>query len=111
MNKFLLTIIFLLAFALTAQAQNCQTVEECNQELDLATRQINKLLDVTEAQEKAIEALKTEIAARERLSAIDAEIIKRKDNVIGQQQKLIGILEKESRRKISFFFGLVKITY
>lgn len=86
-------------------------MDECNQKLDLATRQINKLLDVTEAQEKAINALKEEIAARERLSAVDAEIIKRKDNVIEQQQKLIGILEKESRRKISFFFGLVKITY
>lgn len=111
MNKILLTIIFLFAFALTGAAQNCQTVEECNQKLDLATRQINKLLDVTEAQEKAIAALKEEIAARERLSAVDAEIIKRKDNVIEQQQKLIGILEAESRRKISFFFGLVKITY
>jgi hypothetical protein len=38
-------------------------------------------------------------------------LIEAKDRQIEEQKKLIAILEKQSRRKIKFFFGVVSITY
>lgn len=72
---------------------------------------LEKVLLDLEAAEKAIEALKTLITARERLDAINTEIIAKKDGIIKSQADLIQILERQTGRKISFLWGIVKIRY
>lgn len=58
-----------------------------------------------------IAALEAEIAARKRLDGVNAEILAAKNAVIAEQEKLIGLLKKQTGRKVSLFFGLVKIRY
>ena len=112
-KQFLLIPVFLLALSISANAQtvDCSDLQDCQQKLSRAASQIEKLLDVTEAQEKAIEALKSEIESRKRLSLIDAEIIAKKDFQLAEQEKLIQILRKETRRQISILFGLIKVRF
>jgi len=58
-----------------------------------------------------IAALEAEIAARKRLDAVNEEILAAKDAVIAEQAKMIGLLKKQTGRKVSLFFGLVKVRY
>lgn len=103
MHKIILSFVFILIFAASAAAQ-CDTVEDCRAKLSTASQAVNKLLDLTKAQEQAIEALKAENAARQRKTEVDAAII-------AQQDKLIELLEKRTRRQVSLMFGLLKIRY
>ena len=84
---------------------------DCESELAAANQRLLKTLDALSQAEKAIEALKAEIAARESLDKINEEILKRKELIITEQQKLIAILEKQTGRKISFLFGLIKVRF
>ena len=74
-------------------------------------RRLLKTLDALEAAESVAASLKSEIESLRRLAAVNDEIIKAKETVIAEQKKLIEILEKKSRRRISFFFGMVKVSY
>lgn len=69
----------------------------CNQRLE-------KVLADLEAAEKLIAALRAENESRQRKEAIDA-------GIIAQQDKLIALLEKQRRRQLSIFFGLVKVRF
>ena len=111
MKKLLLLSILTFAFCLSAKSQNCTELVECNQKLDTAARIINRQTDESKAKDKAIEALKAEIAARESLDKINNELLAKKDEIIKNQADLIKILEKETGRKISFFWGIIKIRY
>lgn len=84
---------------------------DCEQDLATANQRLLKTLDALEQAEKSLTALQSEIAAREKLSMIDAELLKKKDEIISNQEKLIKILEKQTGRKISFLFGLIKVRY
>lgn len=105
MKTLFLSTIFIFLFAVCAFGQNqCADLADCEAKLSEASRMINKLLDVSKAQTDAITALKEENAARARKNDIDA-------GVIAAQDKLILLLEKQTKRQISFFFGLVKVRY
>jgi len=107
-----ITLILLSATAALTQetaqkpsADDFQTISRVNEQ------RLLKTLDALETAEKALAALQTEITSRERLSAIDAELLKRKDSIIADQEKLIAILQKQTGKKLSILFGLVKIRY
>lgn len=57
-----------------------------------------------------VRALKKKAAALEELTALQKQIIERKDEVIAEQKKLIDVYEKRKGTRISFLFGLIKIT-
>lgn len=78
---------------------------------EICEQRLAKSLDALEKAERLIAALEGELAARKRLDDVNAEIIETKNALISEQAKLIGLLKKQSGRKISFFFGLVKIRY
>lgn len=58
-----------------------------------------------------IAALEAEIAARKRLDAVNEEILAAKNAVIAEQSKMIDLLRKQAGRKVTLFFGLVKVRY
>lgn len=111
MKKLLLLSILTFAFCLSAKAQNCVELSECNAKLDTAARIINRQTDESKAKDKAIEALKAEIAARESLDKINNELLAKKDEIIKNQEKLIEVLSKESGRKLSLFWGILKVRF
>jgi len=100
--KYLITLFCILLFCAAANAQNCTSLDECNAKLIEASKIINKLLDVNEAQNKVIEAQKSEIASRTKEKEISDEIIKK-------QQELNKLLEKQTKSQVSLLFGLIKI--
>jgi hypothetical protein len=103
MHKVIYTTIFILLFAFCAFGQ-CADESDCRAKLSDASRMVNKLLDVNKAQSDAIEALKTENEARARKNEIDAAII-------ANQDKLIALLEKQTKRKLSILFGLISVRF
>ncbi|MBK8150849.1 MAG: hypothetical protein IPK58_22260 [Acidobacteria bacterium] len=80
-------------------------------ELAIANQRLAKALDALDKAERVITALEAENAALRRLSAVNEQILTAKETVISEQIKLIEIYKKQSGRKISFLFGLVKIRY
>jgi PBP1b-binding outer membrane lipoprotein LpoB len=110
--KFLITILFLtFALSANAQTQTCATVEDCNTSLERAAKQINFLLDVTDADKKLIETQKAEIASRANLAKLDAELIARQKEVIEAQKVEADKLRKLSRPTFSVAWGLVKLRF
>lgn len=79
--------------------------------LAIANQRLAKALDALEKAERLIKALEAEIAARKRLDQVNQEIIEAKNGLILEQSKLIEIYKKQSGRKVSLLFGLVKIRY
>ena len=57
-----------------------------------------------------VRALKAKTAAFEQLVDLQKQIITRKDETIAEQKKLIEMYEKRKGTRISFLFGLIKIT-
>jgi hypothetical protein len=55
-------------------------------------------------------ALKSKVSALEQLVNLDNQIIAKKDDAIAEQKKLIDIYEKRKGMRISFLFGLIKIS-
>lgn len=104
MKKLIYIIVLVFLMAVGTNAQNCATVEECRERLSSAVQMLNKALDVSDAQEKAIVALKEEIESRKRLQATQ-------EAVIINQDKLITTLQKETRRKFSILWGIVSIRF
>ena len=78
---------------------------------DLCEQRLLKALDALEKAERLVTALEAENAALRRLNAVNEQILVAKETVISEQIKLIEIYKKQSGRKISFLFGLVKIRY
>jgi hypothetical protein len=109
--KILILITFIFTFALSANAQQCETVEDCQGKLERASRQINFLLDVTDADKKLIESQKAEIASRANLAKLDAELIARQKEVIEAQKVEADRLRKLSRPTFSVMWGLVKLRF
>lgn len=104
MNK-LLTLTFLtLVFTLSAAAQECQTIDECNAKLSNASQKIEKLLDVSDAKSDEIAKLKAEINSRAAKELLDKA-------VIAAQAAEIKNLERVKRKRLSILFGLIKLTY
>lgn len=105
MKKIILLTFTILLFALSANAQNCDTLEDCNTKLSRASQQIEKLLDVGDAKTAQISALKTENESRRQKELLDKAIIE-------NQEKLIKILEKQTGRKVCILTcGFIKIRY
>jgi parvulin-like peptidyl-prolyl isomerase len=88
----------------TALAQNGDAETVYNQRL-------LKVLDALEKAESLIQVLENEIEARKRLETINNQIIEAKDTQIAEQKKLIAILEKQSQRKLSILWGIVKVRF
>jgi hypothetical protein len=110
--KLLITILFLtFALSANAQTQTCSTVEDCNASLERAAKQINFLLDVTDADKKLIETQKAEIASRINLAKLDAELIARQKEVIEAQKVEADKLRRLSRPEIKILFGLLKVRF
>lgn len=84
---------------------------DCESELAQANQRLLKTLGALENAEKAIEALKTEIAARDRRDLINEDLLRKKDEIIKSQAELIKILEKQTGRKVSLLWGLIKVRY
>lgn len=80
-------------------------------ELAIANQRLAKALDALEKAERLIAALDAEILARKRLDATNEEILTAKNAVIAEQAKMIELLKKQTGRKVSFLFGLVKVRY
>ena len=80
-------------------------------ELAIANQRLAKALDALEKAERLIAALEAEILARKRLDATNEEILTAKNAVIAEQAKMIELLKKQTGRKISFLFGVIKIRY
>ena len=80
-------------------------------ELAIANQRLAKALDALEKAERLIAALDAEILARKRLDATNEEILTAKNAVIAEQAKMIELLIKQTGRKVSFLFGLVKVRY
>ena len=78
---------------------------------DVCEQRLLKTLDALEKTERLVSALEAENAAIRRLNAVNEQILTAKETIIGEQVKLIEIYRKQSGRKISFFFGLVKVRY
>lgn len=78
---------------------------------DVCDRRLLKALDALDKAERVIAALEAEIAARKRLDAVNEEILAAKTAVIAEQAKMIDLLKKQTGRKVSLFFGLVRIRY
>ncbi len=57
-----------------------------------------------------VRAFKAKTAALEELVGLQKQVIARKDETIAEQAKLIAIYEKRKGTRISFLFGLIKIT-
>jgi septal ring factor EnvC (AmiA/AmiB activator) len=105
MQKVVFTILFILGLSVFTSAQNqCADLADCEAKLTETVQMLNKVLDVSKAKDSAIEALKEENLARQRKNDIDKGIIEAQD-------KLIELLQKQNRKRISFLFGLVKITF
>ena len=78
---------------------------------DLCEQRLLKALDALEKAERLVTALEAENAALRRLNAVNEQILTAKEAVIAEQVKLIEIYKKQSGRKISFLFGLIKVRY
>lgn len=90
------------AFVTTQPAPNGEKrtlADDCNE-------QLLKTLDALDKAEKAILFLQMEIDARKRLDAINAELLKVKDLIIAEQQKLITLLQGD--KKESKFMKAIK---
>lgn len=57
-----------------------------------------------------VRALKARVASLEQLRSLDSQIIAKKDETIADQKKLIDIYEKRRGLRVSFLFGLIKIS-
>ncbi len=78
-----------------------------------ATASADDLSDCAQMLDQSIEevrALKKVLAAQEKLNVLNDAIIEKKDAVIAEQEKQIAIYEKRKGTRISFLFGLIKIT-
>ena len=123
----LIGLLLLIATVSPAQTQNENSVSDSrtiqrvpltaqnivvrDDELAIANQRLAKALDALEKAERVITALEAENAALRRLSVVNEQILTAKETVISEQIKLIEIYKKQSGRKISFLFGLVKIRY
>ena len=111
MKNVILILVFTIALTLTANAQQCTTVETCQTKLSEAAKMINQLLDVSEANDKLVTALKLENESRLKLNQIDNVIIERQKGEIADLVKLNTILKAKTARSFSVFFGLIKLKY
>jgi len=84
---------------------------DCEEDLRVSQQRLAKTLDNLEKAESLIKTLESEMEARKRLESVNNQIIAAKDAQIVEQKKLIEILEKQSQRKIQFFWGVVKIRF
>lgn len=98
------TIILFLAFAVSAQTKE-----------QVLNQQLNKALDVVEAQDKLILAMKSEIEALHRSEGLAIELadarktqLTAKNLEIEQKDAQIFALRKISCDTTSFLFGLIK---
>ncbi len=78
---------------------------------DVCAQRLDKTLDALEKCEAVNEAKTKENAAVRQLNALNEQIISQQKAVIENQDKLIVILTKQTRRKFSLLFGLIKVTY
>lgn len=78
---------------------------------DVCEQRLAKTLDALEKTQELVKAMKAEIAAKDELIAVQRQLLATKDEITAQQAKQIDILKKQTGRKISFFFGLVKVRY
>lgn len=67
MKKAFLILILFFALSIFTNAQNCSDITDCNLKLDRASQQIEKLLDLDDANKTALEAQKKQIEAFEKL--------------------------------------------
>lgn len=95
----------------TNGAKQTSVKNDCETELSEANQRLLKTLDALEKAERAISALQAELKARESLDKINDDLLIKKDEIIKNQADLIKILEKQSGRKLSIFFGLIKVRY
>jgi Skp family chaperone for outer membrane proteins len=109
MKKALSLAILTLALAFTASAQADDDEPVCVSRT--TAQRCMQAFNEVQASRQAIEALKAELQAQKNLNAINEKIIEAKDAIIADQQKLVEILKKQSRRKVSIAFGLIKIYY
>jgi len=109
--KLLITTIFIAFFALSVNAQQCATLEDCNNKLSEAAKIINKLLDIDKAKDDLIAAKNAEIESRKQLDLVNAQLIKKREETIAEQDKLIRILEKKTGRQIRFLWGILTIRF
>jgi hypothetical protein len=70
-------------------------------------RDCSQMLDQSIAE---VRALKAKVAALEQLNGLNGQIIVKKDETIADQAKLIGIYEKRKGLRVSFLFGLIKVS-
>lgn len=78
---------------------------------DVCEQRLAKTLDALEKTQALVKALEAQIATLNRLNQVNAELLTAKDGIINDQAKLIEIYKKQTGRKISFLFGLVKVRY
>jgi hypothetical protein len=117
--KLLITTIFIFFFALAISAQsNCVDIADCQAKLSEASRMINKLLDVSKSKDdvigskqNVIDAKTAEIESRKSLESLNEQLLAKQKEIMSQQDSLIKTLTKQNQRRVSFAWGLVKITY
>jgi hypothetical protein len=106
MKKLIFFIILFMACALPAMAQT-----DCADQLAQCSQMANKALVTVEAQRMAMDAQQKEIAAKDKVILTQSDLIDKQKSIIAEQAEVIKMLEKRTRRKVSIFFGLIKITY
>jgi hypothetical protein len=74
-------------------------------------QRLAKTLDAYEKAQRVIDAQAVEIRARSNLQDLSDQQAAKLSEIIAAQEKLIKILQKQTGRKVSIFFGLVKIRY
>ena len=79
-------------------------LKDCASQLAEASQFLDQSLAEVKAAKSLIESLKAENESRKSLADIQK-------GVIENQQRLIDLMTKQNRRRISFAFGLIKITY
>jgi hypothetical protein len=102
--KIILSIAFIFLFAFAVSAQKVEVSQEF---INRATQAFDEVV----ALRAVVDAQKQQIEAQKKLDAINAEIIRKHEEKDAENAKLIALLEKKSRRKISIFFGLVSIRF
>jgi len=105
MKKVILFLALSLGLGISVNAQNnCTDLADCQTKLNQAIQMLDKSLTTIQAQNGAIDALKTENEARKYENLILKGIIENQDRLIALQQKRIG-------KQISLLFGLVKVRF
>ena len=111
MRILILTVLLILTAGIASQisaqsndggARTTQTTASADE-----LRDCSQMLDQSIAEARA---LKAKVTALEQLVNLDNQIIAKKDETIGEQKKLIDLYEKRRGTRISFLFGLIKIS-